>query len=134
MTDNQISRRAALVCGAGCGVALAAGCTRYGASAPAPAPSGAPLGAAADVPVGGGTVFKDQQVVVTQPEKGTFKAFSAVCTHQGCVVSTVAGGTINCECHGSKFKVADGSVATGPATRPLEPRPIRVTGGNLTLT
>jgi Rieske Fe-S protein len=133
MTDNQMSRRVALACGAGCGVALVAGCTRYGADAPAPAPSGAPLGAVADVPVGGGTVFKDQQVVVTQPEKGSFKAFSAVCTHQGCVVSTVASGTINCECHGSKFKVTDGSVAAGPAPRPLAARAVRVTDGKLTL-
>ena len=128
-----VTRRAALVCGAGCGVALVAGCTRYGAPAAAPAPAGAPLGAAADVPVGGGTVFKDQQVVVTQPEKGSFKAYSAVCTHQGCVVANVSGGTINCACHGSKFKVADGSVAAGPASKPLETRAVRVANGNITL-
>ena len=127
-----ISRRVALVCGAGCGVAVVAGCTRYGAPEPA-APSGAALGAVADVPVGGGTVFKDQQIVVTQPKKGEFKAFSAVCTHQGCVVANVSGGTINCECHGSKFRVADGSVAAGPASKPLPSREVRVANGKLTL-
>jgi len=57
--------------------------------------------------------------VVTQPVSGTFKAFSATCTHQGCAVSEVANGTINCPCHGSRFAVADGSVTAGPATTPL---------------
>jgi nitrite reductase/ring-hydroxylating ferredoxin subunit len=133
MAGNELSRRAALACGAGCGVALVAGCTRYGAPAAAPAPAGAALGAAADVPVGGGAVFKDQQVVVTQPKKGEYKAFSAVCTHQGCVVSNVSGGTINCGCHGSKFRVADGSVVAGPASKPLEARAVRVANGKITL-
>ena len=52
---------------------------------------------------------------MTQPVAGTFKAFSATCTHQGCTVNEVAGGTINCPCHGSKFAVADGAPTAGPA-------------------
>ncbi len=39
-----------------------------------------------DIPEGGGKVFADQGVVVTQPASGEFKAFSAMCTHQGCAV------------------------------------------------
>jgi Rieske Fe-S protein len=64
-------------------------------------------------------VFADQRVVVVQPSEGTFTAFSAVCTHQGCAVHEVADGTINCACHGSKFDVADGSVVRGPARKAL---------------
>ncbi|GAA1512548.1 Rieske (2Fe-2S) protein [Streptomyces synnematoformans] len=89
---------------------------------------GAQLGTTGEVPEGGGKIFKDQKVVVTQPEPGEFKAFSAVCTHQGCVVSSVEDGTINCECHGSKFAIADGSVAQGPATEPLPAEDVRVDG------
>ncbi|NBH03113.1 Rieske (2Fe-2S) protein, partial [Amycolatopsis sp. SID8362] len=98
-----------------------------------PAAGGTELGAAADIPVGGGKVFADRQVVVTQPVAGTFAAFSAVCTHQGCTVDTVADGTINCPCHGSKFKIADGSVANGPASQPLAKKAVTVTGGKITL-
>ena len=82
----------------------------------------------ATIPVGGGKVFPDQKVVVTQPASGEFKAFSAVCTHQSCVVADVADGTINCACHGSRFKVADGSVAAGPAKKALAAVAIKVTG------
>jgi Rieske Fe-S protein len=91
------------------------------------------LGAASAVPVGGGKIFADQSVVVTQPSAGTFKAFSAICTHQGCTVSSVSGGTINCPCHGSKFKIADGSVAGGPAKRPLPGKQVNESGGQLSV-
>jgi Rieske Fe-S protein len=47
------------------------------------------VGSTSDVPEGGGTVFSQQKVVVTQPEPGDFKAFTAVCTHQGCLVNSV---------------------------------------------
>ncbi|MEU7577377.1 Rieske (2Fe-2S) protein [Streptomyces sp. NPDC041068] len=151
-------RRAVLAAGA---AALAAGCTKYGdegaepeqspttAADSTPAskepsesgdkpsgekpPAGPELAKTSDIPVGGGKVIKDRKVVVTQPESGDFKAFSAVCTHQGCTVSEVADGTINCPCHGSKYRVADASVAGGPAPRPLPPQKITVTGNSITL-
>jgi Rieske Fe-S protein len=90
------------------------------------------LGAASEVPVGGGVVFADQKVVVTQASADNFQGFSAVCTHQGCTVGEVVDGTINCPCHGSKFNL-DGTVANGPATKPLPPMKINVQGGNITL-
>ncbi|MBT2447046.1 Rieske 2Fe-2S domain-containing protein [Streptomyces sp. ISL-43] len=79
-----------------------------------------------EVPVGGGTVLKDEKLVVTQPTAGNFRCFTAVCTHQGCLVNKVEAGTIDCPCHGSKYKVADGAVAHGPATKPLAEKKITV--------
>ncbi|GAB3448255.1 Rieske (2Fe-2S) protein [Actinophytocola sediminis] len=92
------------------------------------------LAATADIPVGGGKIFAKEEVVVTQPTEGEFRAFSAVCTHQGCVVNAIKGGTINCDCHGSKFAVADGSVTAGPAPTALAERSIRVNGDQISLT
>ncbi|WP_438294591.1 Rieske (2Fe-2S) protein [Streptomyces sp. HUAS TT7] len=96
-----------------------------GQSSP-PAQAGKVLAKTSDIPVGGGKVFAEQKVVVTQPEAGTFKGFSAICTHQGCTVSSVSGGTINCPCHGSKYRIADASVTNGPAQRPLPAQQITV--------
>ncbi|MEU2425542.1 DUF6529 family protein [Streptomyces sp. NPDC007851] len=103
------------------------------ASTSASASAGTALGSTSDIPEGGGTVFKDQKIVVTQPKSGEFKAFSAVCTHLGCTVNQVLDGTIDCPCHGSKFNIADGSVAHGPATRPLPAKSITVSGNSITL-
>lgn len=88
---------------------------------------GTVLGKASDVQVGGGAIFKDAETVVTQQAKGEFAGFSAICTHQGCVVDNVSDGAINCKCHGSKFKL-DGTVANGPATKPLAARKVTVNG------
>ncbi|WP_425960070.1 Rieske (2Fe-2S) protein [Streptosporangium sp. DT93] len=91
------------------------------------------LAKTADIPEGGGKIFKDQKLVITQPTAGEFKAFSSACTHQGCDVDKVAGGTIDCPCHGSKFKITDGSVVDGPATKPLPEKSIKVDGDSITL-
>jgi nitrite reductase/ring-hydroxylating ferredoxin subunit len=63
-------------------------------------------------------VLHDQNVVVTRPDQGTFEGFSATCTHQGCPLADVAGGTINCTCHGSQFAITDGSNVAGPNGEP----------------
>ncbi|GAA3605204.1 Rieske (2Fe-2S) protein [Nonomuraea rosea] len=91
------------------------------------------LAATDDIPKGGGKVFESQKIVVTQPTDGDFKAFTAVCTHQGCTVASVSNGTINCPCHGSKFKIEDGSVADGPASEPLKEKKITVDGDKIML-
>lgn len=90
------------------------------------------LGAADAVPVGGAKLYRDDKVVVSQPAKGAFRAFSAVCTHQGCVVDSVKGTTVSCPCHGSEFDAETGAVVQGPATRPLPALAITETGGKLT--
>ena len=145
---SPVTRRAfvAGTCGAACVAALSA-CATYRVG-PAPAPAapdaqgapaqagpaqGAALARTSDVPVGGGTVLAEQDLVVTQPAAGEFRAFSATCTHQGCPVSEVTDGTINCNCHGSKFAVADGSVVDGPAEKPLPERRITVSGEEIRL-
>jgi Rieske Fe-S protein len=84
--------------------------------------------AASEVPVGGGVILSDADYVITQPTAGTFKAFSKFCTHQQCVLASVAGGTINCGCHGSKFSIKDGSVLTPPANSPLPQSKVTVAG------
>ena len=145
-----LSRRA-VVAGVG-GVAAAGLLTACGGATPAPAPApaapapaapsaepsaatsdGATLAAASSIPVGGGTVFADKDVVVTQPTAGEYKAFSATCTHQGCKVKSVADGVIVCPCHGSKFAIADGSVASGPAKSPLPAKSVSVEGDSIVL-
>ena len=161
MAAEGPSRRALLgSVGAGC-AALLAGCTTSGpvngeAAGPAPSPAGrsavasstpaapgassasaisAPadlLAATSQVPEGGGKIIGGgTNIVITQPRAGSFKAFTAVCTHEGCIVSTVSGGTINCPCHGSKYSIKDGSVVHGPAPSPLTPVAIKVEGTSI---
>jgi Rieske Fe-S protein len=139
MTHETTRRTVLLATGATGAVALVAACGGGGDDNGAPprappgpvatsAPAGRVLANIDEIPVGGGKIFKDEEVVVTQPEQGRFKAFSAICTHQRCLVSTVSDGTINCPCHGSKFQIADGAVSQGPATRPLPAERITVEG------
>jgi Rieske Fe-S protein len=152
------SRRAVLggVCAA-CAATLA-GCARYGtnnglAGAPAQPTASSPAAGAGssgagggassgaggpailakttDIPVGGGKILTAQKIVITQPQAGTFHAFTAICTHQGCIVDEVSSGTIDCPCHGSKYSAVNGSVVNGPATLPLAAVSITVQGTSI---
>lgn len=135
--ETATTRRAVLAAAAG--TAALAGCGKSDhtgggtGSTQQGAGDGGVLAKTSDIPVGGGKVFAAEKVVVTQPESGTFKAFSAICTHQGCTVKDVSNGTINCPCHGSKYRVADASVAAGPAPRPLAPERITVENQSIRL-
>jgi Rieske Fe-S protein len=91
------------------------------------------LSTTAAILVGSGKIFPSQKVVVTQPTAGEFKAFSAVCTHMGCIVSQISNGTIDCPCHGSQYSIATGAVVAGPAPRPLPAEKIKVADGSVFL-
>ena len=125
----------AVVAGTGVLAACGSGDVEAAASSAAGAASSAVSEAikAADVPVGGGTVFQAIQTVVTQPTEGEYKAFSSVCTHQGCQVNAVENGVIACPCHGSTFDIATGAVVQGPATQPLPEKSVTVSGDGLTV-
>ncbi|MCW2811205.1 MAG: iron sulfur protein [Friedmanniella sp.] len=135
LTDAQpVSRRSLLVNAGLAGLTLA-GLSACGSSSSTAAepPASAATGVTAptaDIPVGGGKIFADAQVVVTQPTKGSFKAFSSICTHARCPVADVTT-TINCACHGSKFALADGAVVNGPAATPLPARTAKVEGSSV---
>ena len=135
MTDPALTRRCALAGAAvgGLSLPILAGCgggspgtTAQESSATSgstgkgnsQAPSAEGLVATKDVPVGGGVILSEQNVVVTQPAKGRFEGFSATCTHEGCILASVGSGTINCGCHGSRFSITDGSNVAGPSGSP----------------
>jgi Rieske Fe-S protein len=91
------------------------------------------LAATSEIPVGSGMIFTGPQVVVTQPTADEFKAFSAVCTHMGCIVNQISNGTIDCPCHGSQYSITTGDVVAGPAPRPLPAKQIKISGGSVFL-
>jgi Rieske Fe-S protein len=135
------TRRRVLVTG---GVVAAAAVVTAACGSTSTPPAGTPVSggsgagsgstvSTADIPVGGGVVLEGKQVVITQPTAGTYKAFSAVCTHQGCIVVQVADGTITCPCHMGQFSAADGSVQGGPPPAPLAEVAITVSGTTITL-
>jgi Rieske Fe-S protein len=144
VSGADLSRRSAL---RGAGVVAAAGAVGYVLAAnsdaahaaaattaangygPKAAAAPAALAKVADIPDGGGIVLDDADVVLVREPGGTVRGFSATCTHQGCQVSSVADGVISCPCHGSRFSAVDGSVVSGPATRPLAKVAVTVRSG-----
>jgi Rieske Fe-S protein len=129
-------RRAVLkVVGVVVGAGALAACSSPNASQSSDGASPASGGSTptSEIPVGGGKVFADSQTVVTQPTAGTFKAFDAVCPHQGCTVGSVEGGQIICPCHQSHFDAATGNVVSGPAPTGLTAKKITVTGSTFSV-
>jgi Rieske Fe-S protein len=120
---------AVAACGGGSGGTSGSGGSGAGSSSG----GSTALGTTSEIPVGGGKIFTAEKVVVTQPTKGEFKGFSAICTHMGCTVDKVADGTIDCPCHGSKYSVTDAHVVHGPAPKPLPAKNIKVANGKITL-
>lgn len=137
-SSTRLTRRHALAGAAvvGVGVPLLAACGGGDDEAVDTAPAAEPgteLTTAGDVEVGGGSIFPDEKVVVTQPTEGEFKCFSAVCTHQGCLVSKIESSEIVCTCHNSRFSISDGSVVSGPAKTALTAVELAVEGDAISL-
>ncbi len=99
-------------------------------SSPAP---GVVIMAASAVPVGSAQPFTDPQTggpaYLLQPKAGVFRAYSAVCTHQGCTVSADSSG-FTCPCHGAVYD-SSGNVLSGPAPAPLQPINVVVVNGQV---
>ncbi|MFC3995808.1 Rieske (2Fe-2S) protein [Nocardiopsis sediminis] len=128
---SAATRRAVVAgtCAAGL-TALAAGCA---GGVRGPREGGEDLMAAAEVPLGGGTVLDEQGVVVCQPTEGEYRGYSTTCTHEGCPVDAVIDGYIFCPCHGSQFRIEDGEVIGGPAQRALPAVGLVVENGRVRL-
>lgn len=133
MNEVRTSRRIVFQGLGALGAAIAlAGCGGGGEESEAPAvESGTALATTDEVPVGGGIVLTDEKVVLTQPTEGEFKAFTAVCTHQGLTVTSVDGDTIRCSHHGSAYSASSGEVTGGPAPQSLATIAIEVDGDRI---
>ena len=85
-------------------------------------PSKGQLIESAKVPVGGGIKVESSAgvLMIVQPTRGKFAAFSAICTHASCEVTRATAEVIICACHGSEFSTANGDAVKGPAGRPLK--------------
>ena len=129
---RSLLRGAAAVGVVGAAAVGLAACSSSGSSSSASGPT--TLGPTSDVAVGGGKLYSSDKVVVTQPTAGVYKAFSAICTHQGCLVDGVSGGVIQCPCHGSEFNITTGAVVQGPATTALPEKTLTVSGGKIVVT
>jgi Rieske Fe-S protein len=129
-----LSAAAALAaCGDDSGNGGGAGSNNGGAGDTAATAAGGALGALTEIPVGGGKFFDDRKVVVTQPSAGQVRAFSTICTHQGCAINKIENGILRCPCHMSGFRIADGSVESGPAPKPLVSINVKVDNGQVVL-
>jgi cytochrome b6-f complex iron-sulfur subunit len=89
------------------------------------------LGSAASYPPGSRTILPEANVLLVHTPGG-FQAIGLTCTHLGCTVRPNPGG-FACPCHNSRFD-QDGKVIHGPASRPLEVYPLKITAdGRLAL-
>lgn len=128
---RTVLKGAALAGAAGLGVAACSTESKLG-HAKNPVPTEAvDLGAADAVPVGGAKLYREQRLLVSCPAEGQYRAFSAQCTHAGCVLDKIVANEGNCPCHGSRFDVTTGKALLGPATVPLPEVQIKAENGNL---
>ena len=90
------------------------------------------VGTSADFPAGQGKVVpvNDQPVIVVNTVQGGVKAYSAICTHLGCVVEWDQNRQfILCPCHDGRFNPVNGAIISGPVPAPLPELPLTEEGG-----
>jgi Rieske Fe-S protein len=97
----------------------------------APATTTGALAKVNQIPESGGLILPGPKVVLIRSTDNNVHAFSAVCTHQGCTVTSVAKNVITCPCHASRFSAATGDVISGPAARPLPVIKVDVRNGEV---
>jgi Rieske Fe-S protein len=107
------------------------GTTAANAYGPPPSARVHLLAEVSQVPLGGGIVLAGEKIVLSRSPAGQVRGFSAVCTHQGCLVGSVHNGQIICPCHGSRFDAATGAVVNGPAAVPLPSVAVTVENGSV---
>ena len=90
-----------------------------------------------DIKAGALTLIEAQgEAIILTELSGKVIAFSNVCTHEDCDLvfegeGKVDGDEIECDCHGSRFNVLDGSVMNPPATEPITVYAVRVEGNDV---
>jgi Rieske Fe-S protein len=77
-----------------------------------------------------GVVVGGASLLIAQPTAGDVVAFSAICSHQQCIVAP-AQTEFHCPCHGSRYDAATGDVLEGPALKPLTPIAVSVDGDSI---
>ncbi|MDT0465638.1 Rieske (2Fe-2S) protein [Streptomyces gibsoniae] len=127
---RTVLRGAALTPVAGLGIAA---CSPGGDSGSTQATPTAPvaLGPESEVPAGSAKLYRDENVVVSRTANGSLKAYSTICTHAGCAINKLAGTTLICPCHGSRFDAVTGKVVQDPATEPLHELSVEVKNGRI---
>ena len=96
-------------------------------------PASTGIVALADIPVGSsvpGRAPSGQKLLLSRPTATTVVAFSATCTHQGCIVEA-DGAKLSCPCHGSSFDAFTGKVLGGPAQSDLHPFAVKISGADV---
>lgn len=92
------------------------------------------IGPVADFPLNGYKVVSvgDRPVIVVNTKTGGLKAFSAICTHLGCIVSwNERKSIIQCPCHDGFFNASTGAVISGPPPRPIASYELAVKDGRV---
>ncbi len=107
---------------------------KAGSKAEKQAPHRKAIARVSEVRPGTALKFEDSggnPAVLVHLRRGNFVAYSAICTHEGCIVA-FGNGQLACPCHGSIFDPANNArVVNGPARRPLPKIPVEVRRGEV---